>query len=41
MEQIADLLTKEFGLKKSNTLHTMELIADGNTIPFIARYEKN
>jgi uncharacterized protein len=40
MEQIADLLTEEFGLKKSNTLHTMELIADGNTIPFIARYRK-
>ncbi|MBE6728411.1 MAG: RNA-binding transcriptional accessory protein [Ruminococcaceae bacterium] len=37
---IIKTLTEEFGLKQWQVEHTIELIDDGNTIPFIARYRK-
>ena len=37
---IIKALTEEFGLKQWQVEHTIELIDDGNTIPFIARYRK-
>lgn len=37
---IIDQLTKEFNLKKFQVANTVELIDEGNTIPFIARYRK-
>ena len=37
---IITTLTKEFKLKKQNVENTVELIEQGNTIPFIARYRK-
>lgn len=39
MDIIKQLL-KEFGLKESQVKSTIELIDEGNTIPFIARYRK-
>jgi uncharacterized protein len=39
-EKIIDILTEEFSLKKWQIENTIELIDDGNTIPFIARYRK-
>ncbi len=39
-EKIIDILTEEFSLKKLQIENTIELIDDGNTIPFIARYRK-
>jgi uncharacterized protein len=40
MNTIIDKLTLEFGIKKSQVENTIELIDQGNTIPFIARYRK-
>ena len=37
---IIKLLADEFGLKKSQVENTVNLIDEGNTIPFIARYRK-
>lgn len=37
---IAKQLEKEFSLKSWQVEHTLQLIDDGNTIPFIARYRK-
>lgn len=37
---IAKQLEAEFSLKQWQVQHTIELIDDGNTIPFIARYRK-
>lgn len=39
-EKIIDILTEEFSLKRWQIENTVELIDDGNTIPFIARYRK-
>lgn len=39
-EKIIDILTEEFSLKRWQIENTIELIDDGNTIPFIARYRK-
>lgn len=33
-------IAKEFGLKQEQVDNTIELIDDGKTIPFIARYRK-
>jgi len=37
---IKETLSKEFSLRPEQVENTMALIADGNTIPFIARYRK-
>ena len=37
---IIEMLAKEFGLKQSQVEQTVNLIDEGNTIPFIARYRK-
>ncbi len=37
---IIDIITKELGIKKSQTEAVIKLIDEGNTIPFIARYRK-
>jgi uncharacterized protein len=37
---ISKQIEKEFSLKPWQVQHTIELIDDGNTIPFIARYRK-
>ena len=37
---IIERLAKELGLKVSHVRATVELIDEGNTIPFIARYRK-
>lgn len=38
--KIISMLTSEFNLRKSQVENTIQLIDDGNTIPFIARYRK-
>lgn len=38
--QIIDILTEEFHLRKEQVEHTISLLDDGKTIPFIARYRK-
>ena len=38
--QIIDILTEEFHLRKEQVEHTVALLDDGKTIPFIARYRK-
>lgn len=40
MIDINKKLAAEFGLKESQVEHTIQLIDEGNTIPFIARYRK-
>ena len=37
---ICEILCKEFNLKKEQCQNVLQLIDDGNTIPFIARYRK-
>ena len=37
---IIAVLAKEFGLRPGQVQTTIQLIDDGNTIPFIARYRK-
>ena len=37
---IIEALAKEFNLGKGQVERTVELIDEGNTIPFIARYRK-
>ncbi|NBG89384.1 Tex family protein [Isachenkonia alkalipeptolytica] len=37
---VVKVLTKEFNLKESQVQNTLNLIDEGNTIPFIARYRK-
>ncbi len=37
---IVEQLTKEFQISKQSAKNTVDLIEDGNTIPFIARYRK-
>ena len=37
---VVKVLTKEFNLKESQVQRTLNLIDEGNTIPFIARYRK-
>ena len=39
-EEIARLLSAELGIKPGQLLRTLELLDDGNTVPFIARYRK-
>lgn len=39
-KKIIDILTDEFKIERWQTENTVELIDDGNTIPFIARYRK-
>ena len=38
--QIIGILTEEFHLRKEQVEHTVALLDDGKTIPFIARYRK-
>ncbi len=38
--EIVQILQQELGIKKSQVEHTIKLIEEGNTIPFIARYRK-
>ncbi len=38
--KIIDIITEEFKIKRWQAENTIELIDDGNTIPFIARYRK-
>lgn len=38
--KIVDIITEEFKIKRWQAENTIELIDDGNTIPFIARYRK-
>jgi len=40
MKLIIDTLARELGIKASQVEKTIELIDEGNTIPFIARYRK-
>ncbi len=40
MESIVEILSRELGQKESYVQNVMDLIDDGNTIPFIARYRK-
>ena len=40
MTQIELQLKKEFDLKDFQVTNTIQLIDEGNTIPFIARYRK-
>ncbi len=40
MQQIIDVLAKEFSLSVTQVEKTVNLIDEGNTIPFIARYRK-
>ncbi|MEG0873127.1 MAG: Tex family protein [Clostridia bacterium] len=40
MDKIINGLVNEFGIKKSQVENVINLIDDGNTIPFIARYRK-
>ncbi|WP_432662719.1 Tex family protein [Wukongibacter baidiensis] len=40
MDLIVKQIVSEFKLKQSQVVKTIELIDDGNTIPFIARYRK-
>ena len=37
---IVEIITKELGIKKTQTEAVIKLIDEGNTIPFIARYRK-
>ena len=37
---IVDIITRELGIKKTQTEAVIKLIDEGNTIPFIARYRK-
>ena len=37
---ILQKLSEEFHLKRNQVENTVQLIDDGNTIPFIARYRK-
>ncbi|MDE6181689.1 MAG: RNA-binding transcriptional accessory protein, partial [Eubacteriales bacterium] len=37
---ISTILEQEFNLKKTQVENTINLIDEGNTIPFIARYRK-
>ena len=39
-DYIIQKLTEEFSLKEFQTINTVKLIDEGNTIPFIARYRK-
>ena len=38
--KLVDILTSEFNIEKWQVTNTIELIDEGNTIPFIARYRK-
>ena len=40
MEKIIERLALELGIRKSQVKSAIELIDNGNTIPFIARYRK-
>ena len=40
MDIIINQLIKEFGIKQTQVQNTLQLIDEGNTIPFIARYRK-
>lgn len=40
MDRIIQQLTSEFNIKKNQVVNTINLIDEGNTIPFIARYRK-
>lgn len=40
MRQILGILSKEFNIDESQVERTIDLIDEGNTIPFIARYRK-
>ena len=40
MDRIIKQLTKELEIKEWQVVNTVELIDQGNTIPFIARYRK-
>ena len=40
MESIVEILSRELGQKESYVQNVMDLIDEGNTIPFIARYRK-
>ena len=37
---LADIIAKELGLSVKNVRNTVELLMDGATVPFIARYRK-
>ena len=40
MNNIVDEISKELGIKKSQVESTVNLLDEGNTVPFIARYRK-
>ncbi|MEE1026904.1 MAG: Tex-like N-terminal domain-containing protein, partial [Acutalibacteraceae bacterium] len=40
MQDIANAVAKELGLRKDYTENVISLLDDGNTVPFIARYRK-
>ena len=39
-ERIANIIAEELNIKLVKVVRTIELINEGNTIPFIARYRK-
>ncbi|MBQ1466330.1 MAG: RNA-binding transcriptional accessory protein, partial [Eubacteriaceae bacterium] len=40
MQDIADILAEEFSRSRTHVANVIQLIDEGNTIPFIARYRK-
>ena len=40
MQSIAEILARELGLNQKYVENVVQLIDEGNTIPFIARYRK-
>ena len=40
MEQIINIIAKEFGLVLRNVKNTVNLLEEGATVPFISRYRK-
>ena len=40
MESIIQILARELGQKEQYVENVVQLLADGNTVPFIARYRK-
>ena len=40
MGNIEERLAKELGLKLNQVINVIEMLDEGNTVPFIARYRK-
>jgi protein Tex len=40
VEKHIELITQELGVSRSSVINTLQLLSEGATIPFIARYRK-